>query len=84
MENVFVMTDVFSKYTLAVPTRNQHASIVAQVLVVKWFSRFGVPACIHSDNGCDFVSSLIQQLCGFYGIKKFGITPPPSTHTLFS
>ena len=31
-ENVLVMTDVFSKYTLTVPTRDQHATTVAQVL----------------------------------------------------
>ncbi|KAI3366993.1 hypothetical protein L3Q82_009626 [Scortum barcoo] len=31
-ENVLVMTDVFSKFTVAVPTRDQRASTVAQVL----------------------------------------------------
>lgn len=29
IESVLVMTDVFSKYTLSVPTRDQHASTVA-------------------------------------------------------
>lgn len=46
-ENVLVMTDVFSKYTLAVPTRDQRAPTVAQVLVKEWFFKFGVPARIH-------------------------------------
>ena len=32
-ENVLVMTDVFTKYTVAVPTRNQEAVTVVQVLV---------------------------------------------------
>lgn len=49
VENVLVMTDVFSKYTQAVPTRDQRALTVAQVLVSEWFSKFGVPARIHSD-----------------------------------
>ena len=75
MEDVLVMTDVFSKYTWAVPTRDQRAATVAQVLVVEWFSRFGVPARIHSHQGRSFESSLIQQLCGLYGIKKFRTTP---------
>lgn len=74
-ENVLVMTDVFSKYTLAVPTRDQHASTVAQVLVVEWFSKFGVPARIHSDQGRNFESALIQQLCSLYGIQKSRTTP---------
>ena len=32
-ENVLVMTDVFSKFTQAVPTRNQEATTIAKVLV---------------------------------------------------
>lgn len=75
LENVLVMTDVFSKYTLAVPTRDQCAATVAQVLVTEWFSKFGVPARIHSDQGRNFESSLIQQLCRFYGIEKSHTTP---------
>lgn len=75
VENVLVMTDVFSKYTLAIPTRDQRASTVAQVLVVEWFSKFGVPARIHSDQGRNFESALIQQLCALYGIQKSRTTP---------
>lgn len=75
LENVLVMTDVFSKYTLAFPTCDQRASTVAQALVVEWFSKFGVPARIHSDQGRNFESSLIQQLCRLYGIEKSRTTP---------
>lgn len=74
-ENVLVLTDVFSKYTLAIPTRDQQASTVARVLVTEWFSKFGVPARIHSDQGRNFESALIQQLCQFYGIVKTRTTP---------
>uniref|UniRef100_A0A8C6TU90 Gypsy retrotransposon integrase-like protein 1 n=1 Tax=Neogobius melanostomus TaxID=47308 RepID=A0A8C6TU90_9GOBI len=75
MENVLVMTDVFSKYTQAVPTRDQRASTVAKVLVMEWFYRYGVPARIHSDQGRNFESSLIQQLCELYNIQKTRTTP---------
>ena len=75
IENVLVMTDVFSKYTLAIPTRDQRASTVAQVLVTEWFSKFGVPTRIHSDQGRNFESALIQQLCGLYNIEKSRTTP---------
>ncbi|XP_035796548.1 retrovirus-related Pol polyprotein from transposon 412 [Amphiprion ocellaris] len=75
IENVLVMTDVFSKYTLAIPTRDQRAPTVAQVLVTEWFCKFGVPARIHSDQGRNFESSLIQQLCSLYGIEKSRTTP---------
>ena len=75
VENVLVMTDVFSKYTLAIPTRDQRAATVAQVLVTEWFCKFGVPARIHSDQGRNFESCLIQQLCSLYGIEKSRTTP---------
>lgn len=75
VENVLVITDVFSKYTLAVPTRDQRAATVANVLVAEWFSKFGVPARLHSDQGRCFESSLIQQLCTLYGVAKSRTTP---------
>ncbi|KAK7918584.1 hypothetical protein WMY93_009868 [Mugilogobius chulae] len=70
LENVLVVTDVFSKYTMAVPTRDQRAFTVEQVLVNEWFAKFGVPGRIHSDQGRNFESLLIQQLCHLYGIRK--------------
>lgn len=69
------MTDIFSKFMLAVPTHDQRASTMAQVLVLEWFSKFGVPAYIHSDKGRNFERSLIQQLCNLYGIMKSRTTP---------
>ena len=75
LENVLVMTDVFSKYTVAVPTRDQTAATVAQVLLNEWFFRFGVPSRIHSDQGRSFESALMQQLCRLYGVSKSRTTP---------
>uniref|UniRef100_A0A3B3H3G3 Gypsy retrotransposon integrase-like protein 1 n=1 Tax=Oryzias latipes TaxID=8090 RepID=A0A3B3H3G3_ORYLA len=75
VENVLVLTDVFSKYTVAIPTRDQRAATVAKVLVAEWFSKFGVPARLHSDQGRSFESQLIQQLRGLYGIEKSRTTP---------
>ena len=74
-ENILVMTDVFSKYTQAVPTRDQKATTVANILVHEWFYRFGVPARIHSDQGRNFESALISQLCQIYGVQKTRTTP---------
>ncbi|KAI5614765.1 hypothetical protein C0J50_3413 [Silurus asotus] len=75
LENVLVMTDIFTKYTLAVPTRNQQAETVAQVLVVECFCKLGVPGRIHSDQGRNFESALIKQLCCLYGVEKSRTTP---------
>lgn len=39
LENVLVLTDVFSKYTVAVPTQDRQAATVARVLLSEWFFR---------------------------------------------
>ena len=74
-ENVLIMTDVFSKFTQAIPTKDQSASSVAKALVNHWFYIFGVPHQIHSDQGRCFESRLIQELCHTYGISKTRTTP---------
>ena len=47
-ENVLVVTDVFTKFTQAVPTKDQKAKTVAHHLVKDWFVRFGIPRRLHS------------------------------------
>lgn len=74
-ENVLVLTDVFSKYTQAVPTKDQRASTVAEVLVKHWFQLFGPPDRIHSDQGRSFEGNLIRQLCKVYKVRKSRTTP---------
>ena len=48
--NVLVITYVFNKFTIAVPTRNQKAVTVANVFVKEWLTRYGVPQRLHSDT----------------------------------
>ena len=70
MENVLVLTDAFTKFARAIPTKDQKASTVAKVLVREWFQNFGVPMRLHSDQGRNFESQVVQELCKIYGIKK--------------
>ncbi|XP_059360625.1 uncharacterized protein LOC132098573 [Carassius carassius] len=74
-ENVLIMTDVFSKFTVAIPTWDQQATTVARVLVEEWFFKFGVPGRIHSDQGRNFESHLIQQLCSLYNVGRSRTSP---------
>ncbi|PIK45976.1 hypothetical protein BSL78_17184 [Apostichopus japonicus] len=74
-ENVLVMTDIFTKYSIAVATKDQTAETTAKVLMREWFSRFGIPQRLHSDQGRNFESSLIHNLCNLYGITKSKTTP---------
>ena len=74
-EDVLVMTDAYTKFACAVPCRDQTARVVAQVLREHWFSHYGVPFRIHSDQGRNFESVLIKEICALYGMKKSRTTP---------
>ena len=66
-ENVLVITDAFTKFSLAVCTPNQTAKTVAKILIEKWFHVYRVPSQIHSDQGRCFDSNIIKALCKMYG-----------------
>ena len=69
-ENVLVITDAFSKFSVAIPTKNQQALTTAKVLVDKWFHPYGIPNRIHSDRGKSFDNEIIHHLCKLYGIDQ--------------
>ena len=69
-ENVLVMTDVFTKFTVAVPTKDQKANTVARVLVRDWFQKFGIPNRLHSNQGRSFEAGIVRELCSLYGVQK--------------
>ena len=50
------------------PTKDQKASTVA-------IQKYGTPQRIHSDQGRNFESAIIQELCRIYGVKKSRTTP---------
>ena len=74
-ENILVLTDAFSKFSQAFVTSSQKALIVAKLLVEKWFSIFGIPAWIHSDQGWSFDNKIISHFCKMYGIQQSTTTP---------
>ena len=75
MQIILVVTDHFSRYAQAYLTKDQSAVTVAKVLVERVFVHYGLPARIHSDQGRDFESRLIQELLRTLGIRKSRTTP---------
>ena len=74
-EDVLVMTDHFSRYAQAFPTKNQTARTTARVLFDNFVVHYGFPARIHSDQGQTFESNLIKELCDIAGVEKSCTTP---------
>lgn len=56
ISNVLVVTDHFTRYVQAYPTKSQKAQVVAKILMEKTFLHDGLPSRIHSDQGKDFES----------------------------
>uniref|UniRef100_A0A3B1JYN6 Gypsy retrotransposon integrase-like protein 1 n=1 Tax=Astyanax mexicanus TaxID=7994 RepID=A0A3B1JYN6_ASTMX len=74
-KDVLVITDHFTKYAVAIPTPNQKAQTVAKCLWENFIVHYGIPECLHSDQGPDFESHVIKELCQIMGIRKSRTTP---------
>ena len=62
--------DYFTKWPEAYSFFYQETTIVAEILVQQWVSRFGIPLEIHSDQGTNFTSAVFKGLCQNLGINK--------------
>ena len=74
-KDILVITDHFTKYAVAIPTPNQKAQTVARCLWDNFMVHYGIPERLHSDQGPDFESRTIKELCKIAGIHKIRTTP---------
>ncbi|XP_057187744.1 retrovirus-related Pol polyprotein from transposon 412 [Triplophysa rosa] len=74
-ENVLVITDHYTRYAQAFPTRDQKTSSVAKVLLEKYFVHYGLPMRMHSDQGRDFESRLVKEVLNTLGVEKSRTMP---------
>ena len=70
-----VVTDCFTKFVEMYAMPNQEAATVAEALTREFFSRYGVPHFLHSDQGTNFESRLFTEICKLLGIHKTRTTP---------
>jgi transposase InsO family protein len=67
---LLVAVDHFTKWPEAIPLPNQEAATIAEALMTHVFSKFGVCAELFSDQGANFESRLIAEVCKILGIHK--------------
>ena len=81
--NVLVFQDHFMKHVLAYVTPGQTAKTIAKFLYQGYISIFGAPARLLSDQGANFKSSIIDELCNILSMKKLWTMPyNPQTNGL--
>ena len=74
-QHILVITDHFTKYAVAVPTKNQSAKVTAESILNECITHYGFPRRIHSDQGANFESKVIKELCLLSGMLKSRTTP---------
>ena len=75
IENGLVITDHFTRYALAYPSKTQTAQATARILWDNFICHYGFPEKFISDQGRNFESDLIKELCKAAGVKKLYTRP---------
>ena len=72
---ILVIGDYFTKWTEAFPMPDMETGTVARLFVNEFVVRYGAPACLHTDQGRNFESNLVKEICRLLGIVKTRTTP---------
>ena len=72
---ILVITDHFTRFAQAIPTRNQTARTTAEAFYHHFITYYGIPTRIHTDQGANFEGKLMKELCNITGMTKSRTTP---------
>ena len=72
---VLMVVDQFTKWIECYPLKDQSAETIAYKVTNEFFSRFGCPLQIHTDQGRNFDGNLFNALCSLLEITKSRTTP---------
>ena len=77
---ILVVSDHFSEWQDALPLPEATTPVVATALDERVFSYLGLPKQLHSDQGAQFESQLMTELCHLWRVDKTKTTPlsPPN------
>jgi transposase InsO family protein len=72
---VLVVADYFTRWVEAFAVPDQRSETIARTLIDGVFTRHGFPLILHSDQGRNFESNLIKEMCKILGIEKVRTSP---------
>ena len=75
IKNVLVVEDHFTCYTQAYVTNNHTACTMTCILYNEFFSVFGFPRRLMSDQASEFTGQVISELCDLLGVTKIRTSP---------
>lgn len=73
--HILVITDHFSRFAVAVPTKNLTAKTTAEAFYDNFITNYEILARIHSEQGANFDGNIIKELCTITGMRKSRTTP---------
>ncbi len=71
---IILLIDYFTKWIEAQAFKNFNALTTAKFIFEVIFCRFGIPEGLISDQGTNFMASLVGELCKLCGVKKLNTT----------
>lgn len=72
---LLVFVDHLTRYSEVMPMPNQRAETVARLFVENVVLRHGAPQQLLTDQGTNFTSKLLREVCSLLGIRKLQTTP---------
>ena len=75
IKNVLVVEDHLTRYTQTYVTNNHTMHTTACILYNEFFSVFGFPRRLMSDQASEFTGQVISELCDLLGITKIRTLP---------
>ena len=72
---ILVLMDHFTRWQDAIPLTDATAPVVASTLDERVFCYMGLPEQLHTDQGAQFESQLLAELCHLWRVTKTRTTP---------
>lgn len=72
---ILMMVDQFTNWVECIPLPSQTTEVTARAAINEFFTRFGYPLQIFTDQGTNFSSKLFKDICEVLKISKTRTTP---------